>query len=225
MVSYYAARACEYERIYQKPERQGDLRRLRSFVERVFAGADVFEVACGTGYWTEIVACRAASVLATDINEEVLAIARAKPMDVRKVTFQRADAYAPSAPRRFNAGFSAFWWSHVPKSRIRSFLQTFHGMLTPGARVGFMDNVYVEGSSTPISRSDAQGNTYQCRRLHDGSTHEVLKNFPTESELRAAVEGMAWDVQVEFLPNYWTLTYLVPSSGAGPLKHKDRDGG
>ena len=60
---------------------------------------------------------------------------------------------------------------------------------------------------------------------HIGCIPEVLKNFPTESELRAAVEGMAWDVQVEFLPNYWTLTYLVPSSGAGPLKHKDRDGG
>jgi SAM-dependent methyltransferase len=210
MVSYYAERAGEYERIYQKPERQADLRRLRSIVESTFAGADVFEVACGTGFWTEVVARRAASVLATDINEEVLAIARAKPMDVRKVTFQRADAYAPSAPRRFNAGLSAFWWSHVPKSRIRAFLRGFHGVLAPGARVMFIDNAYVEGSSTPISRTDAHGDTYQLRRLDDGSTHEVLKNFPTESELRAAVEGPALDVQVEFLPYYWTLTYLLP---------------
>ena len=210
MVSYYAERASEYERIYQKPERQADLKRLRSFVERAFAGADVFEVACGTGYWTEVVARHAASLLATDINEEVLAIARAKPMDARKLTFQRGDAYAPSAPQRFNAGLSAFWLSHVPKSRIRTFLRAFHGVLTPGARVVFMDNAYVEGSSTPISFSDAQGNTYQLRRLDDGSTHEVLKNFPTESELRANVEGLGLDVQVEFFPYYWTLTYLLP---------------
>ena len=64
MVSYYAERACEYERIYQKPERQADLGRLRSLAEGFFAGADVLEVACGTGYWTEVVARRAASVLA-----------------------------------------------------------------------------------------------------------------------------------------------------------------
>ena len=62
----------------------------------------------------------------------------------------------------------------------------------------------------PLSRSDAQGNTYQLRRLDDGSTHEVLKNFPTESELRAAVEGLALDVHVEFLRYYWTLTYRLP---------------
>lgn len=231
MVTYYAERACEYERIYEKPERQADLRRLRSFVERAFAGANVFEVACGTGYWTEVVARRAESVLATDINEEVLAIAGAKPMDPHKVTLHRADAYAPSAPQRFNAGLSAFWWSHIPKSRIRTFLGAFHGALGPGARVVFMDNVYVEGSSTAISRRDAQGNTYQLRRLDDGGTHEVLKNFPTESELRAAVDGLALDVQVEFLPYYWTLTYLLPreaeprcSPNGGPAERRGNSG-
>jgi hypothetical protein len=34
-------------------------------------------------------------------------------------------------------------------------------------------------SNTPISRRDADGNTYQRRTLDDGSVHEVLKNFPT----------------------------------------------
>lgn len=134
------------------------------------------KVACGTGYWTEVVVRRAASVLATDINEEVLAIARSKPMDARKVTFERADAYALSAPQRFNAGLSAFWWSHVPKSRIRTFLHGFHRVLSPGAMVMFLDNAYVKRSSTPISRTDAQGDTYQLRRLEDGSTHEVLES-------------------------------------------------
>jgi demethylmenaquinone methyltransferase/2-methoxy-6-polyprenyl-1,4-benzoquinol methylase len=209
MVSYYADRAKEYERIYHKPERQVDLRQLRNFVERTFASADVFELACGTGYWTEVLARSAASVVATDINEEVLAIARSKPMDARKVTFQRADAYAlPDGSRKFTGGFSGFWWSHIPKARIRDFLRGFHRAFLPEARVMFMDNVYVEGSSTPISRADEQGNTYQLRRLSDGSQHEVLKNFPTEVELHAAVDGLAADVQVEFLPYFWTLNYV-----------------
>jgi len=192
MASYYAARSKEYERIYDKPERQDDLRRLRSFVEHTFADAHVLELACGTGYWTEIVARSASSVVATDLNDEVLAIARTKPMAPGRVTFRREDAYALApAPRFFTAGLAAFWWSHVPKARLRSFLDGFHRRFAPGATIVFIDNVYVEGSSTPLSRADESGNTYQSRKLDDGSTHEVLKNFPDESELRAAVEGLA----------------------------------
>jgi len=209
MVNYYADRAQEYERIYHKPERQDDLRRLRDFVERTFAGTHVFEVACGTGYWTEIVARSAASVVATDINEEVLRIARSKLSDTPKVVFSKEDAYAlPILPQQFTAGFSGFWWSHLPKSKIQDFLRGLHRVLSTGARVVFIDNAYVEGSSTPISRTDEHGDTYQIRRLDDGSRHEVLKNFPTESELHAAVEGLATDVRVEFLQYYWILNYV-----------------
>lgn len=210
MVQYYADRAKEYERIYAKPERQDDLRRLRDFVARAFAGAPVLEVACGTGYWTEIVAGSAASVLATDINREVLAIARAKPLSSRKVNFLRADAYAlPIFPAQFPAGLAAFWLSHVPKARLRGFFQSFHQVLRPGARVVFIDNVYVEGSSTPVSRTDNFGNTCQLRKLDDGSTHELLKNFPKESELRAAVEDLGHEIHIEFLRYYWILDYTV----------------
>src|SRR6185369_12303069 len=118
LVRYYAQRASEFERVYQKPERQVELQRLRDFVERTFSGADVLEVACGTGYWTEVLARSAASVVATDITEEVLAIARSKTLGP-KVTLQREDAYAlPHLSRHFNAGLSAFWWSHIPRARL-----------------------------------------------------------------------------------------------------------
>ena len=213
MVSYYSKRAAEYERIYHKPERQADLQQLRAIVERTFAEADVFELACGTGYWTEILSRSAASVVAADINEEVLAIARSKPVDHRKTTFRKEDAYdLPTFPRKFTGGLAAFWWSHVPKARLRDFLRGFHRIYSPDARVVFIDNCYVDDSSTPISRTDERGDTYQTRRLDDGSAHEVLKNFPTDSELRAQVEGLASDVQVEFLPYYWVLSYTPKMS-------------
>ena len=213
MAGYYADRACEYERIYQKPERQADLQRLRSFVEGAFAGAAVLEAACGTGYWTEILARTAASVVATDINEEVLKIARSKRL-ANRVSFVREDAYAlSSASPMFTAGLSVFWWSHIPKAKLGHFLRGFHRALSPGAKVVFIDNVYVEGSSTPISRTDEQGNTYQIRRLDDGSTHEVLKNFPTEPELREAVYESASEAHVEWLRYYWILSYVLRNDG------------
>src|SRR5882762_10017641 len=118
MVNYYAERAKEYERIYQKPERQEELRQLRDLVQRTFADTHVLEIACGTGYWTEVIARSAASVVATDINEEVLAICRSKPIDHQKTSFRTADAYAlPSFPQKFTVGLAAFWWSHVPKAK------------------------------------------------------------------------------------------------------------
>ncbi len=211
MAGYYAGRAPEYERIYHKPERQADLAELRKLLESAFSGLHVFEVACGTGYWTEIISRSAASILATDINDEVLTIARSKSIDPPKVTFHKADAYAPpSALQKFTAGFSGFWWSHIPKNRIREFLQNFHRALAPGAKIVFIDNVHVEGSSTPISRTDDRGNTYQLRRLDDGSTHEVLKNFPTESDLRASTESFASNIRINFLHYYWILSYELP---------------
>jgi demethylmenaquinone methyltransferase/2-methoxy-6-polyprenyl-1,4-benzoquinol methylase len=224
MVRYYAKRAAEYERIYEKAERQEDLRWLRDFVERAFAGAHVFEAACGTGYWTEVVARSAASVVAVDINEEVLAIARFKPIDTRRTMMLRADAYAlPLRPQRFTGGLAAFWWSHVPKAKLHDFLRGFHRIFSPGARVVFIDNAYVEGSSTPISRTDEHGDTYQQRGLDDGSRHEVLKNFPTESELRAAVHGMATEVRVELLRYYWVLSYVLRARGRQRSRRKNCD--
>src|SRR3954466_9507581 len=90
---YYAARAREYEQIYELPERQGDLAALRRVLQELLAGHDVLEVACGTGYWTLPVSQPARSVLATDVGEEVLELARHKPYPPGKVTVMPADAF------------------------------------------------------------------------------------------------------------------------------------
>ena len=209
MAGYYARRAEEYELIFQKPERQNDLRALRTFVVETFAGRHVLEIACGTGYWTQVLARSAASVTAIDVNDEVLEIARAKPRVRENVEFRREDAYVlPAFPQLFSGGLAGFWWSHVPKARLRAFLTRLHRAFAPGATMVFIDNAYVQGSSTPISRRDADGNTYQRRTLSDGSTHEVLKNFPTEAELRQTLHGLACNVKVGFLPHFWVLTYV-----------------
>jgi demethylmenaquinone methyltransferase/2-methoxy-6-polyprenyl-1,4-benzoquinol methylase len=64
MEAYYARRAAEYEKIYDKPERQTDLARLRSEIPAMFTGERVLEIACGTGYWTPLIAAQAESVMA-----------------------------------------------------------------------------------------------------------------------------------------------------------------
>src|SRR5688572_16203671 len=151
LARYYAQRAPEYERIYQKPERQADLRALREFIAQTFAGRRVLEIACGTGWWTEVLASTANSVLATDINDEVLSIAKTKPFRNATISFQRCDAFQlDQAAGSFDAALAVFWWSHLTKPALEIFLQVLHQRLEPGSIVLFIDNVFVPGSSTPI---------------------------------------------------------------------------
>ena len=207
---YYARRAHQYERIYAKPERQADLARLRERIPSIFDGREVLEIACGTGYWTQYVAARAASVLATYVNEEVLELARLKPFPRGNVGFARVDIYSEiDLPRHFDAGLGAFWWSHVPRQGQERFIEHFHRRLQPGAVVVFLDNRYVPGSSTPLTRTDEHGNTFQTRTLDDGSRYEVLKNIPDESELAAALGDRAGALEYVELDYFWYLTYRV----------------
>ncbi len=78
-----------------------------------------------------------------------------------------------------------------------------------GALSIFVDNQYVEGSSTPLSATDPDGNTYQERRLADGASHRVLKNFPTQADLRNAVGDAGTNVRYVDFTYYWCLSYTL----------------
>ena len=211
MAHYYRQRAATYERVYAKPERQADLRAMEAWLPGVFANRRVLEVATGTGWWTPHGAARAAHWRATDLNPETLALARAKPGMPACVQFQTVDAYslAELGSETFDAAFAGCWWSHVPLSRLPGWLHTLHARLEPGAVVVMLDNSFVQTSSTPISRTDADGNTYQQRHLDDGSTHEVLKNFPTPDQALAALGPRARDAQWLDWTHYWALHYTL----------------
>lgn len=169
----------------------------------------MLEVACGTGYWTKFIARAAARVVAVDAAPETLRIAASMvPRD--KVHFIVGDAYAlPLGGRKLQACFAGFWYSHVPRSRIREFLLGLHASLAPGATVVFLDNLFVEGSSSPVSERDGEGNTYQERRLRDGTTHRVLKNFPSEEELLELTAGLRAGHEYRCWQHYWALRYVA----------------
>lgn len=210
LADYYAARAQEYERIYDKPERQGDLARLKRLIPPYFAGRDVLEVACGTGYWTQFIAPAARKVTGTDVNPEALAIARTKDFPAGRVSLEIADAHRLyERHSEYTGAFAGFWWSHLTRAERRAFLDTLHRSLSPGAIVVMLDNAYVEGSSTPIAYVDAEGNSFQRRKLSDGSQHDVLKNFPTEAELREDLAARGTAVEYTQLDYYWLFKYAV----------------
>ena len=207
---YYSKRAKEYEQVYAKPERQQELEWLRGRIPALFGDRTVLEVACGTGYWTQFIARTAKHVHACDINDSVLEIAREKKIPAGRASFFKADAIAlEGVPPGCDAAFAGFWWSHVKKSELALFVKNLSLRLEPGAVVAILDNSFAAGSSTPITRTDAEGNTYQMRKLANGESFEVLKNFPSALELTEAVRPVAREAHLEALTYYWLLVFTL----------------
>jgi SAM-dependent methyltransferase len=207
--TYYRARAPEHDSVYAKPERQADLRALERWIPQVLTDRHVLEIGAGTGYWTQFLAPAVNTLLAIDCAQEVLEIARARVRSER-VTFLVADAYAlPEGLGTLDAAFAGFWWSHAPRSQVRSFLDGLHRRLRPRAKVLLVDNLHVEGSSSPIALRDDEGNSYQARQLRDGREFMVLKNFPDEAQLRADIEGLGVHAVYRRWEHYWAFQYEV----------------
>lgn len=209
MKDYYQARAPEYEEFYDMPERLSDLAEVKIWLGVEARDRSILEVASGTGYWTAVAAPVAKLIQGTDFNTAPLEIARSKGLGSH-VSFALADAYdLPEYGTRFDCGMAHFWWSHVAKSNQDVFLLHFAARLGVGATILMIDNNYVAGSSIPISREDAQGNTYQVRTLSSGEQYEVLKNFPNTADIEAAFCTLCTAVELRQWKFFWAVKALL----------------
>lgn len=209
MIAYYALRAQEYERVYQKPERQSDLAAIKHWLADQVRDLSVLEIACGTGYWTEPMSTTALSIQATDINQEVLEVAQAKSYSC-SVQLAAIDLYDLSGPAMpFDLVVGGFIWSHIRLEQIPQFLAQISSQLSPGGSILILDNRYVEGSNTPIAFTDEAGNTFQDRKLQDGSLHRVLKNFPTEESMRQLIAPVGTAIQWLEWEYYWAVSFQI----------------
>jgi SAM-dependent methyltransferase len=207
LVTYYAERAREYEKIYDKPERQSDLLALNDILQGQFAGKDVIELACGTGYWTQCIAKIANSVFATDINAPVIDVAKGKVFEKNNVTFELADLYTYQVSQPYNNLFAGFIWSHIKQQELSSFIDTVHRFVKPGGLVVFIDNNFVTESNRPIINTDEFGNTYQHRELENGKKYSIVKNFPTDDQFFKVLDGKAEGIKFVSLKYYWVVCY------------------
>jgi len=179
LVEYYRRRAGEYEEIYdwRDPQRQEEQDLVSEAIQTSMRGRDVLEVACGTGYWTRVLSETAGSIVATDLGEEVMEVARGKEYGC-PVTFRKEDAYHLSFDDgAFDGGLAFSWLSHVPRDIIDPFLEELHRVLKADSRVLIVDNVYVEGIGGELVRKPGDPNTYKIRTLRDGGVFTIVKNY------------------------------------------------
>lgn len=213
MNEYYEKRADIYDALMSYTSEDKHERLVAPLLRRCevcMAGRDILEVACGTGIWTQCLARRARTVVATDVNEAVLAKAKTKTYSGNKVTFRVADAYKLGKLRRkFDAAFAADWWSHIPRSKIPTFLDSLHNRLKPGSPVVFVDMLPNKHLHRMFSHYDDEGNLIHLRDVPDGGKYYVVKNFPTENELHQIFDGIADDFsyQEHLALQRWVIRY------------------
>jgi 2-polyprenyl-3-methyl-5-hydroxy-6-metoxy-1,4-benzoquinol methylase len=207
LVSYYKDRAKEYEKVYLNPDEQEDLLKATEIFQALFSQKTVLEIACGTSYWTERIAETATSVFATDVNESVIEIARKRQK--KNINFAVADMYGFTPAEKYDGVFGGFIWSHILLQDLDKFIEKVKSFLKPNGIIVFIDGNALEGTVhdiKKITKTDEQGNTFQARKLENGTSHLVLKNFPTKEFLIQKLSRAATDIDFIKLKYYWIVS-------------------
>jgi SAM-dependent methyltransferase len=221
MRAYYEARAPLHDGYMGYSDNESMELVLSPIVERVvelLSGRDVLEVACGTGNWTQVLARRARSVVAIDASETALELARRKVAGGERVEFVRADAFAlDGLGGSFGGAFASDWLSHVPVGSMRSFLDNVHLRLAGGSPVVFLDILARDHPDLTPYRRDRDGNTICRRVLPDGREFDVVRNYPSESEIRAYLGPDVADLDYREWAELsrWMVSYALPEAPRG----------
>ena len=213
---YYRARAGEYDRWFNREGRYdrgeqatqtwfSEIDQVRGALSEVpLDGADVLELAPGTGLWTELLCRRARHVTAVDASPEMIKQARSRlGKAVERVSFVEADLFAWEPDRAYDAVVFCFWISHVPHGRLDQFLQKVWRSLRPRGAVFFVDARKEPTSTADDHQLPGEGEELMRRRLDDGQEFTIVKNFWPGRQLEARFASAGIDIEVRETPTYF----------------------
>ncbi|MGI5011151.1 MAG: class I SAM-dependent methyltransferase [Janthinobacterium lividum] len=210
VADFYTAIADHYDAQFHDEsdeDRQDDLDDVAEQVADLMRGHTVLELGCGTGYFTDVIAETATSVLATDISEAMLNVAREHGEGLENVEYRVVDALnLPTDIGKFTAVFAGFLWSHFRKEQQDAFLAGLRARIGKDALLVLIDDEYVEGASPTVARTDAQGNTWAQFVDAEGNRHELPKNYPTDSALRKRLGTAVREIKIGRWDSCWALT-------------------
>jgi ubiquinone/menaquinone biosynthesis C-methylase UbiE len=208
LIDYYRARAAEYEQIYYRrvPERRREIDEQAEDLRELVRGKDILDLACGTGYWTQIMSRTARFIAAADISAEMLREARNKEYDA-PTAFVMADLYSlPFQTASFDMITLGFWFSHQPKQEYDLFFRQLAQPLKDDGFIWMIDNnPLAEGSQLNSVRTDVYGNNYKRRHLQSGEEYVILKNYFSEDQLREIFAPYFTVRRLVFRTYYWSI--------------------
>ncbi len=210
--TYYSKRAHEYDEIYHRddPVRTKEQEVLKALLQKATEHKKTLEIACGTGYWTEVIAQSATNVLATDLSLEMLRVASHKISD-QKVLFLQSDSFRlPVSEPPFDCVVAMFWFSHVVKKQIPTFLKHVHSRAYPGATIVMADGNYIKEYGGDLKTRSNSHNTWKKRTLRSGESFDIVKNYYTKQELQNIFGQYTNTLHIHYLHQFWMVEYRLP---------------
>ena len=222
-VSYYRARAGEYDEWHQRQGRYyrgeehkrlwlAELDAVRSALERERPFGKCLELACGTGLWTAQLARGAAGLTAIDASSETIAINRAKVGNAQ-VRYVVADLFEWRPAEKYDFVFFGFWLSHVPVRQFGRFWEMIRSALKPGGKAFFVDNL-LDQESTAWDHSEIDDSGVVERKLKDGRTFNIVKIFHEPGQLKRQMQDLGWDGSIGTSGRFFYYGCVTPA-GAG----------
>ena len=123
--------------------------------------------------------------------------------DTNKLLSKRKDS-------NLSNNYSISYWrgiifiSELPVPDARIFFCS--ARIPTGPSFNFWTIFYVEGSSSPITGRDDEGNTYHSPKLADGTSYRV-QNFPSADDLIKTVDGIGKNPRDQQSDYYWVFQY------------------
>ncbi len=182
MKEYYARRVAEYEATSWEAFDPSECEAVERFVASLPRGR-ILDIGCGTGYLTRLLRGR---LVALDQSAEMLALARAR---VPGAEFVHADVPPlPFPDGAFDLAFSSNVYSHIE---------------TAAARAEFVaETLRVARALVVLEQAWRPGRereSWELRRLLDGSEHRVFKRYLTAEELARELDGAVVLASAEFI--------------------------
>lgn len=153
---------------------------------------EVLELAAGTGIWSMKLLQSARTLTIVDGSAHMLA--RNAAVKDPRVTTVQADLFTWRAEEKFDAVFFGFWISHVPRDLFPDFIQSVANHLRPGGQFFFVDNCKQPEAAAPhVVELNGE---FMTRKLSNGKTSTIVKNYYTNDEIAAACTNSGLTVQV-----------------------------
>ena len=189
---YYRLRAGQYDRDHWRDP--ATVRRHEAVLAELAPAGRTLELACGTGFWTALLAARVPDLTAVDGAPEMLELARRR-LGESPVRLVQADLFRWRPDRRYDTVFFAYWLSHVPPTLFGAFWETVAEALAPGGRVLFVDTGPEEADHEHFVSTDDL--PLVERHLLDGSRHRVVKVLYEPADLEGKLAALGWEAEVE----------------------------
>jgi hypothetical protein len=140
-----------------------------------------------------------------DVREQVAELTDGQEV----LTLTGEDGMVPEIPADaagYGAVVAEFCWSRLKREEQDAFLARVKKAAGKNAMLVLLDEVYVEGVSNTVARTDAQGNTYEIVSTDEGQRIERVMSYPTDSALRKRLANAAKEIRVARWEYFWVLT-------------------